>query len=281
MVEPSCSHISTKKYRRTDEPAAAQPKASPPACSCWAGAAHPVRPPAGRPSSATDTSPPSRRSSGATRAPLGRYAAGDRRRAAPRTSPRTPSRRRCWRCARDSDSEIELRPWLYRIVRNTALNDLRDRPRHGRAGRAARRGRRSAAEQFERREEVAGAAGPPRALPDAQRAAIVMRELEGLGHEEIADCLGDERRRRPAGDLPRPPSLRDGVGMLIPLPLRRILSNTAGSGRRSGRRRHERSRDRRPAAAPAAAGAGTALKVGVVTAVLAGSVGTGAGDQGS
>src|SRR5690606_30999895 len=29
---------------------------------------------------------------------------------------------------RRDDVEIELRPWLYRIVRNTALNDLRDRP---------------------------------------------------------------------------------------------------------------------------------------------------------
>src|SRR3954454_7518428 len=28
---------------------------------------------------------------------------------------------------RGSAAEIELRPWLYRIVRNTALNDLRDR----------------------------------------------------------------------------------------------------------------------------------------------------------
>src|SRR6187551_3154338 len=29
---------------------------------------------------------------------------------------------------RRDDNEIDLRPWLYRIVRNTALNDLRDRP---------------------------------------------------------------------------------------------------------------------------------------------------------
>ena len=28
---------------------------------------------------------------------------------------------------RGTEAEIELRPWLYRIVRNTALNDLRDR----------------------------------------------------------------------------------------------------------------------------------------------------------
>ena len=41
---------------------------------------------------------------------------------------------------RGSEAEIELRPWLYRIVRNTALNDLRDSPpaRRG-AGRGDRR----------------------------------------------------------------------------------------------------------------------------------------------
>src|ERR1700759_2797553 len=31
---------------------------------------------------------------------------------------------------RDTDSEINLRRWLHTIVRNRALNDLRDEPRH-------------------------------------------------------------------------------------------------------------------------------------------------------
>ena len=29
---------------------------------------------------------------------------------------------------RRDEAEIDLRPWLFRIVRNTALNDLRDSP---------------------------------------------------------------------------------------------------------------------------------------------------------
>ena len=32
---------------------------------------------------------------------------------------------------RGTDKEIQLRPWLYRIVRNTALTDIRDEPRPG------------------------------------------------------------------------------------------------------------------------------------------------------
>ena len=41
-----------------------------------------------------------------------------------------------------------------------------------------------------------------RALPEPQRAAIVMRELEGLSHEEIAAALGisgGAARRRSTG----------------------------------------------------------------------------------
>ena len=57
---------------------------------------------------------------------------------------------------RGSEAEIELRPWLYRIVRNTALNDLRDRPPVDR--RVSRRrspAARSAAAEAEAREELA------------------------------------------------------------------------------------------------------------------------------
>src|SRR5262245_2291509 len=32
---------------------------------------------------------------------------------------------------RGTDKEIQLRPWLYRIVRNTALTDIRDQPDPG------------------------------------------------------------------------------------------------------------------------------------------------------
>ena len=32
---------------------------------------------------------------------------------------------------RGTDKEIQLRPWLYRIVRNTALTNIRDEPKPG------------------------------------------------------------------------------------------------------------------------------------------------------
>ena len=171
---------------------------------------------------------------------------------------------------RDRDAEIELRPWLYRIVRNTALNDLRDRPAQAEELlESMQAGARSAAEEVERREELSELLGRLRALPDAQRAAIVMRELEGLGHDEIAAALGISGGAARQAIHRARTALRDGIGMLIPSPMLRSLvdhGTEAGAATGAGGA---------VAAAGGSAGAGAVMKVGVVTAVLAGSVGTG------
>jgi RNA polymerase sigma factor (sigma-70 family) len=91
---------------------------------------------------------------------------------------------------RDTEREIELRPWLYRIVRNTALNDLRDQPPPTEALHEGIDGVEGPPEAAVRREEIAELMKRLSALPEPQRAAIVMRELEGLSHEEIAAALG-------------------------------------------------------------------------------------------
>ena len=173
---------------------------------------------------------------------------------------------------RRDDAEIELRPWLYRIVRNTALNDLRDRPPSAEALAEAIAGGRSAAEEAERREELADLMRRLRELPESQRAAIVMRELEGLSHEEIAAALGlSGGAARQAIHRARQ-ALRDGMGMLLPLPLVRALIDHGGEAALAGA-----SAGGAVAAGGAVGGGGAsvALKAGVVTAVLAGSVGTG------
>ena len=174
---------------------------------------------------------------------------------------------------RRDGAEIELRPWLFRIVRNTALNDLRDRPpRADELAESLVVGGRSAAEEHERREELTDLMARLRSLPEPQRAAIVMRELEGLSHEEIAAALGLSGGGARQAIYRARQALRDGLGVLLPLPLLRMLidhgGDAAGAGATAG-----------GAAAASGvlggAGAGAALKAGVVTAVLAGSVGTG------
>jgi RNA polymerase sigma factor (sigma-70 family) len=176
---------------------------------------------------------------------------------------------------KDSEADIELRPWLYRIVRNTALNDLRDGPPPGvELTEPLAGGGLSAAEEFERREELEELLDRLRALPDPQRAAIVMRELEGLGHEEIAKSLGMSGGAARQAIFRARQALRNGLGFLIPLPLMRMLLEH-GAGAEAGIAAGAGGAALAAGGAAGGAGAATALKVGVVTAVLAGSVGTG------
>src|SRR5262249_34634572 len=91
---------------------------------------------------------------------------------------------------RGTDKEIQLRPWLYRIVRNTALTDIRDQPDPGVELDEARTAGIHPDELAEQREDIRRLLAGLRELPEPQRAAIVMRELEGLSHEQIAASLG-------------------------------------------------------------------------------------------
>ncbi|HEU4392243.1 MAG TPA: RNA polymerase sigma factor [Solirubrobacterales bacterium] len=182
---------------------------------------------------------------------------------------------------RGTEQEIELRPWLYRIVRNTALNDLRDAtPLTEELGEAVGGGR-SAAVEAERREEIAELMERLRALPEPQRAAIVMRELEGLSHEEIAAALGVSGGAARQAIYRARLALRDGLGLLVPLPLLRLLFEhgaeaAAGAG---GAAAAAGAASIGGGGAAGGLGAGAALKVGVATALVAGSVGAGVAIQ--
>jgi RNA polymerase sigma factor (sigma-70 family) len=102
------------------------------------------------------------------------------------------------RAMTERDDAIELRPWLYRIAHNAALNTLRgetagwslddpDAP----ADLVALGG---AADDVEshvvRRERLHDTLAAISSLPARQRDALVLRELEGRSHVEIADLLG-------------------------------------------------------------------------------------------
>jgi RNA polymerase sigma factor (sigma-70 family) len=172
---------------------------------------------------------------------------------------------------RRDDAEIELRPWLFRIVRNTALNDLRDSPPSPEVLAEAIAGGRNPAEELERREELTDLMRRLRALPEPQRAAIVMRELEGLGHEEIAAALGLSGGAARQAIYRARQALRDGAGMLIPLPLLQAL--LAGGG--SGVAETAGAAGMSAAGVGGAAGAGVALKATAATVLVVGAVGAG------
>ena len=173
---------------------------------------------------------------------------------------------------RDDGAEIELRPWLYRIVRNTALNDLRDRPRQAEELAAAIASGRSAAEEAEQHEELTELMARLQALPEPQRAAIVMRELEGLSHEEIAAALGVTGGAARQAIHRARTTLRDAAGALLPLPLLRLLID---HGAEAGVAIGAGGAAAAAGATAGGAGGGAALKAGLATALIAGSVGTG------
>lgn len=164
---------------------------------------------------------------------------------------------------RRDDAEIELRPWLFRIVRNTALNELRDSPPSPEMLAEAIAGGSNPAEELERREELADLMRRLQELPEAQRAAIVMRELEGLSHEEIAAALGLTGGGARQAIYRARRALRDGIGMLIPLPLMQSMLAAASTPGAT------------ETAAGAGVGAGIALKATAATVLVAGAVGAG------
>jgi RNA polymerase sigma factor (sigma-70 family) len=185
---------------------------------------------------------------------------------------------------RGTTMEIELRPWLYRIVRNTALNDLRDGPPIAEELAETIPGGQSAAVEAERREEIGELMERLRALPEPQRAAIVMRELEGLTHEEIAAALGVSGGAARQAIYRARMTLRDGLGLLIPLPLLRVLFDHGAEAAGVGAGGAATAAGVASAAGGSGAtlggiGAAGALKVGLATALVAGSVGAGVAMQ--
>jgi RNA polymerase sigma factor (sigma-70 family) len=149
------------------------------------------------------------------------------------------------------------RAWLFRIVRNTALNDRRDNRAHEHLDENYD-GVEQPPEAVERRRQLRDLVVAMRKLPRAQREALVQRELEGKGHEQIAASLdlspGAVRqlifRARSA--------LRAGIGALLPMQLLRaaVLSGAteqAGTG-------------------AAATGAGVAAKLGIGALVTTGAL---------
>jgi RNA polymerase sigma factor (sigma-70 family) len=113
------------------------------------------------------------------------------------------------------DGEIHLRPWLYRAAHNASIDALRQNGSSGESDRHSN-GEERTDESWESRENLRDLIASLRALPERQRDAIVLRELEGRGHEEIAGMLGlSESAARQLIHRART-SLRAGASALAP-----------------------------------------------------------------
>jgi RNA polymerase sigma factor (sigma-70 family) len=84
---------------------------------------------------------------------------------------------------------IRLKPWLYRIAHNESIELLRRRRQADELDPEAPTRLPGPAEKAEQRLRLRRLVADMRELPDRQRAALVMRELAGLGFEEIGAAL--------------------------------------------------------------------------------------------
>jgi len=127
------------------------------------------------------------------------------------------------------DRPLRLRPWLYRIAHNAALNVLRarrDEAELSDGAPAAGGAPDEALAQRERLEEILAAIAT---LPPAQRDALLLRELEGRSHEEIADALGVSSGAARAVIFRARAAVRAACTALTPSPLLMRLAEVAGT----------------------------------------------------
>ena len=86
--------------------------------------------------------------------------------------------------------EIALRPWLYRIARNCAIDLLRKQPFEHDELDPEFDGTAQPPGLVEQKEELARIVAAIQALPERQRRALTLRELEGKSYGEISAELG-------------------------------------------------------------------------------------------
>ena len=89
------------------------------------------------------------------------------------------------------DREINVRPWLYRIARNRSLNHLRRATAIGVDSMDVHvaDGGVSTSDKAHRREEFRLLLDDISRLPETQRSALVLREMDALSYEQIADAM--------------------------------------------------------------------------------------------
>ena len=86
---------------------------------------------------------------------------------------------------------INVRPWLYRIARNRSLNHLRRTQAIGVDSMDVHlsEGGQTTADKVHKREEFRALIGDVQELPETQRTALLLREIDALSYDQIAEAM--------------------------------------------------------------------------------------------
>ena len=98
---------------------------------------------------------------------------------------------RAYSSLRVSDNPVSLRAWLYRVAHNRCIDHLRKpTPPAIDLFETSRRPLHDPTDEAERREDLRRLIEDVRRLPEQQRSALLMREMDGLSYAELSEALG-------------------------------------------------------------------------------------------
>lgn len=173
-----------------------------------------------------------------------------------------------WSAMRRGDDIRDLRPWLLRVARNTALNALRVRGYDYEALRESVEVGEAPPAELERREVIRSTLAGLAALPETQREALLDSAVRGIPHAQIARELGVSEGAVRQLVLRARASLRAAVTAVVPLPVVKWLAEAGQNGEPSAARIVELA----SGAAPVGAGAVALLAKTSTVVVVAGGV---------
>ena len=98
---------------------------------------------------------------------------------------------RAYSSLRSHDRPLSLRAWLYRVAHNRCIDQLRKpTPQAADLFDTSRKPLHDPMDEAERREDLRRLVADVRRLPEQQRSALLMREIDGLSYAELGDALG-------------------------------------------------------------------------------------------
>ena len=98
---------------------------------------------------------------------------------------------RAYSSLRGSDRPVSLRAWLYRVAHNRCIDHLRKPvPPAIDLFETSRKPLHDPFEESERREDLRRLIEDVRRLPEQQRSALLMREMDGMSYAELGEALG-------------------------------------------------------------------------------------------